>query len=215
MRELKVYLKSRLAKVYFYTQALVGLILIINSLRLLEGGGTDILSSMICIAFGLVLIAAITIPVHLRRNLRYLPGLLIAVGGILLMWNTKTNIQIAFSRVNQPVLYIAYVIIAIGVLQPLFDIKQYAYFGKNGVRYKFKAFQEHKVLWNEVANIDYHEKCFDLILKSGKVLTMTPLYAKSINLRVHVDKLWHDSKSNNLDTAVQTPPIQGQAVSRS
>lgn len=214
MRELKVYLKSRLAKVYFYIQPLVGLVLIGNSLRLFEVGGTDILSSMICLSSGLVLIAAMLIPVHMRRNLRYLPGILIAIAGCLLLWNTKINILIAFSRLNQPIMYLAYLLIVLGVLQPLFDIKQYAYFGRNGVKYKFKAFQEHKIVWAEVANIDYHEKCFDLILKSGKVLTITPLYAKSINLRVHVDKLWHDSRSR-LDQSPQSPPIQGQAVSSS
>lgn len=211
MHELKVYLKSGFAKVYFYAQALVGLVLVSNSLRLFEQGGNNVFPPMISVAVGLALIGSIAIPVHLRRNLRYLPGILIALAGLLLYWNTSMSMQLVYSKINQPLLYISYVFTIFGLVQPLIDIKRFAYFGPNGIKYKLKAFQKTKISWDEVQSIDYQEDCFDLILKSGKVLTMTPLYYNSMNLRAHVDKLWHNSKNNPKQDDVSSS-VAGQAV---
>jgi hypothetical protein len=210
MNGLKVYLKSRFSKVYFYAQSVIGLFLVANALRQFEDGGGEIFGKIAGVVLGFLMLASLATPQHLRQTYRYLPGMVIALAGIVLWWNTSANMATYYSHWHQPLIYVAYGLGILGLIQPLVDIKRYAYFGTKGVRYHMRPFQKSELSWSDVNSIDYHDEHFELSLKDGRSLKMVPQYAKSTNLRAHLDQLFYSSKSNPSKSGDPQKPISQQ-----
>lgn len=189
MNGLKVYLKSGTTIAYVWAQAVVGIFLIGNALREYEHVQGHLTQNLVTIGAGLLLMAGFTVPKRWRRNLRYLPGLLIALGGLSLLWLTNASALLSYSPYQVPIQYFCYFLIGIGILQPLIDPRHYAYFDAQGIRYRIYAFQKRFLPWESIKGIVYFDQGFDLQIKQQRYLRMRPYNGASQNLRLYIDQM--------------------------
>lgn len=210
MNGLKVYLKSGTTKAYVFAQAAVGIFLIGNALREYEHVQGHLMQNLVTITVGLLLMAGFTVPKRWRRNLRYLPGTLIAIGGCALLWQTKAVAIIAYSPLHQPIEYLCYVLIGLGILQPLIDPRHYAYFDASGIRYRVYAFQKRIIAWESIKGIVYFDQGFDLQMKNNRIVRMRPYNGESQNLRMYIDQMLQSGREQS-NKAVAGPKDKSQA----
>ena len=219
MNGLKVYLKSGTTKAYVWAQAVVGIFLIGNALREYEHVQGHLTQNLVTIGAGLLLMAGFTVPKRWRHHLRYLPGLLISLGGLALLWLTTASTMLSYSPFHTPMQYFCYGLIGIGLLQPLIDPRHYAYFDSQGIRYRVYAFQKRSISWESVRGIVYFDQGFDLQIKNGPNVRMRPHNGESQNLRLYIDQMLQsgreqteknsngEKKEKNL--AITPNPVQG------
>lgn len=196
MNGLKVYLKSGITKAYHHVQVLGGIFLVMNALQeypLVEYLKLQLLLSVIA-AVGLVL--GWVVPTHMRRKLRYLPGLLLALGGTSLVFLTMASTAVIYGRFNLWIESFGFLMAAVGVLQPLIDVKKVVYFTAEGMRYRSLRFFTKHCTWPEIKGIVFQEQSFSVELNDGKTLRMVPYDSKSQNLRVLLDKMIHQAKAD-------------------
>jgi len=195
MNGLKVYLKSGITKAYHHLQVLGGIFLVMNALReypLAEFLKLQILLSVI-VAVALVL--GWVVPTHMRRKLRLLPGLLLALGGASLVFLTVSSTAVMYGRFNTWIELLGYLMAGIGVLQPVIDVKKVVYFTAEGMRYRSLRFFSKQCAWPEIKGIVFQERAFSVELNNGKTLRMVPYDSESQNLRVLLDKMIHQAKA--------------------
>lgn len=195
MNGIKVYLKSRIAKVYLHAQSVVGIFLIFNALReyeLVEGQKLELLMSVIA---GVLLMLGWVVPRSKRRKLRLLPGLLLTLGGAALIYLTLSSMTLVYSKYNNGLLLIGSIIALVGLLQPLIDVSQVVYFTSDGMRYRPHFLYEIQKRWSEIKGVVYQDHEFLVEFNKGRSLRMVPYDSESQNLRVHIDKLMVSAKT--------------------
>lgn len=196
MNALKVYLKSGITKAYHHAQVLGGIFLVINALQeypLVEYLKIELLLSVVA---AVALVLGWVVPTHLRRKLRYLPGLLLAFGGTTLVFLTMASTAVIYGRYNLWIELLGYLMAAAGVLQPLIDVKKVVYFTTEGMRYRSLRFFTKHCTWPEIKGIVFQEKAFSVELNNGKTILMVPYDSESQNLRVLLDKMIHQAKAD-------------------
>jgi hypothetical protein len=194
MYGLKVYLKSGTTKVYVYAQAVVGILLIGNALREYEHAQDYYTRLLSTVAVGILLMLSVAIQKRWRRNLRYLPGILIALGGLTLFWLTQASMTHVYYKFSSALVYISYGLIGVGLLQPLVDPRYFAFFSRNGIRYRVNLFQTDTVEWEQVKGIVYFDQGFELTLKGGRTHKMHPYNGESQNLRLYIDQMLQNGR---------------------
>lgn len=199
MNGLKVYLRSRTTQLYIYAQPAIGFLLIVNALREYHPYADYLTEIIVNIVAGLLLMLGFTIPKRWRRHLRYVPGILIALGGLALYWITDSSGIAAYHHLNKYITFLSYGLFAFGMLQPLLDPRHFAYFQKKGVRYRFGAFSRGFANWQDVLGISYFDSGFELALKNGKTYRMLPYNAESQNLRLYIDQMLHAGKHEDAE----------------
>ena len=210
MNGLKVYLKSGTTRAYVFAQAAVGIFLIGNALREYEHVQGHLMQNLVTIGAGLLLMAGFTVPKRWRRNLRYLPGALIAIGGCTLLWQTNAAAVLGYSPFHQPIEYFCYCLIGIGLLQPLIDPRHYAYFDAEGIRYRVYAFQKRVISWESIKAIVYSDQGFELQMKNNRTIKMHPYNGDSQNLRMYIDQMLQSGRERTNNT-VTGPKEKSQA----
>jgi hypothetical protein len=218
MSVLKVYLKSGVAKIYFYAQAVVGAFLVSNTLRVFQFGENPVNEIIACGATGVLLCLGVAVPKKLQYSLRYLPGILLAFGGFMLRMATVASMSYGYQAINRPLIFLSFVLMAFGLSQFFFDGKQYASFTKHHIRYRIFPFTRGMVIaWEDVKNILYGDRSFEIVLKNGKSYKMIPRYGDSQNLRVHLDQMLMQGKNGiskpaNDAKLEETNPLNGKRV---
>jgi hypothetical protein len=215
MNGLKVYLKSGTTKVYVYAQAVVGIFLIGNALREYEHLQGQLPQVMATITAGMLLMLGVMIPKRFRRNLRYVPGILIALGGASLLWLLKSSVLVVNTQYGPTMLYLSYAMIVFGLLQPIVDPRHYAFFTSKGIRYRGYAFRTTRVAWEEVKGIVYFDLGFELALKSGATYKMLPYNGESQNLRMHIDQMMYSGRQDAAEErveGVEAPIVKRRAM---
>lgn len=195
MNGIKVYLKSRIAKVYLHAQSVVGIFLILNALReyeLVEGQKMELLLSVIA---GILLVLGWVVPRSKRRKLRLLPGLLLILGGVALIVLTLSSMKLVYWRYNNTLLLIGGLISLFGLLQPLFDVTQVVYFTTEGMRYRPHYLMQVQKRWSEIKGVVFQDHEFTVEFKRGRSIRLVPYDSESQNLRVHIDKLMVHAKT--------------------
>jgi hypothetical protein len=196
MNGLKVYLKSGTTKVYVYAQAVVGILLIGNALREYEHAQNHYGQLLATVGVGLLLMLGVVIRKRWRRQLRLVPGILIALGGLSLLWLTNVSSVHVYYAFNPLLTYISYGLIGLGLLQPLVDHRLFAYFHSQGIRYRVHAFRTDSITWDEVKGIVYFDQGFELALKNRKTYRMHPYNGESQNLRLYIDQMLQNGRQN-------------------
>jgi hypothetical protein len=211
MNGLKVYLKSGTTRVYVYAQAVVGIFLIGNALREYEHVQGHLTQNLVAIAAGLLLMLGVTIPKRWRRHLRYVPGILIALGGMAMLWLTTASAVLSYSPFHAPIQYLCYVLMGFGILQPLIDPRHYAYFDASGIKYRVYAFQKRFIAWDDIKGIVYFDQGFDLPLKNGTSVRMRPHNGESQNLRLYIDQMLQNGRQN-MGKTTTAPDVESNAM---
>lgn len=197
MNGLKVYLKSGISRIYHQAQIVSGVILIVNALREYENVEALKLPLVLSVMAGLMLVLGWVIPKSMQRKMRLLPGLLLLIGGLSLLYLTKSSLEVVYFRYHTIPEVIGYLLSGFGLLQPLLDVNQVVYFAPKGISYRTNLLWERRISWAQVKGIVFQEKGFFLELKNRKTLRMVPYDAESQNLRVHIDKMLIQAKSGS------------------
>lgn len=214
MNGLKVYLRSRTTQLYIYAQPAIGFLLIVNGLREYHPFAGYLTEIIVNIVAGMLLMLGFTIPKRWRRHLRYVPGILIGLGGLALYWMTRSSGIASYHHLNRYLTIVSYAMFGFGMLQPLFDPRHYAFFQKKGVRYRFGVFSRGFASWNEVQGISYFDSGFELALKNGRTYRMLPYNAESQNLRLYIDQMLQAGKTTEEPTEDKVgKPLNQLAIS--
>jgi hypothetical protein len=212
MNGLKVYLKSGITKAYHYAQGVLGILLIANALREYERIEGQKLQLFLTVLAGTMLVLGWLVPKSFRRKVRLLPGLMMVLGGLSLIFLTKSSAAIAYYRYNNWLEIFGYLYCIVGAIQPLIDVTHVAYFTSEGIRYKSNLFFSTDLKWADVKGIVYHESGYSVELNKGKTIRMVPFDANSQNLRVYIDKMRLQAKSNAVASngrgGTQPQPLQ-------
>ncbi len=211
MNGLKVYLKSGISRIYHHAQGCVGVVLILNALREYEHVEGLKLALLMSVVAGVLLFLGWLMPKSMQRKFRLLPGLLLLLGGLSLIYLTTASLSIGYYRYHKIPEYLGYLISAVGLLQPILNSNQVVYFGTQGIFYHPNLFWKQHMRWSQVNGIVFQEKGFFVELKTGKTLRMVPYDAESQNLRVHIDKMIHLAKS----TEEKVSTLKGDGSQRS
>lgn len=196
MNGLKVYLKSGTTRVYVYSQALLGCFLIGNAFREYEHVQGHLLQILTSVLAGLLLMAGFTVPKRWRRNLRYVPGILLALGGLSLLWLTKVSGSLAYSRFNIALIVVSYCLLGVGLMQPLIDPRHYAFFSARGIRCRLYTFRKIFIPWSDIKAIAFFDQGFEVALKNGKSFKMRPYNGESQNLRMYIDQMLQSGRQH-------------------
>jgi hypothetical protein len=207
MYGLKVYLKSGTTKVYVYAQAVVGMLLIGNALREYEHAQDYWTRLLSTVAVGVLLMLSVAIPKRWRRNVRYLPGILIALGGLTLYWLTQASMTHVYFKYSSVLVYTGYGLIGFGLLQPLVDPRYFAFFSSSGIRYRVNLFQTETVEWSRVKGIVYFDQGFELALESGRTHKMHPYNGQSQNLRLYIDQMLQSGRQKKSKNSAEETTV--------
>jgi hypothetical protein len=195
MNGLKVYLKSGITKFYFYAQGAAGALLILNALREYEHiEGQKLLLGLNVLA-GMALILGWLIPRSKRRKFRFLSSVLLVLGGIPLIYLTLSSTYFAYFRFNPLLEMLGYLMIIVGLTQPLIDINQSVYFDATGMRHRSSIFTNKSRLWSEIKGIVFDEHGITVELINKRTIRMVPYDAESQNLRAKIDKMMLQAKA--------------------
>jgi hypothetical protein len=196
MNGIKVYLKSGITKVYLHAQCVVGIFLVLNALREYEHVEGQKLALLLSVVAGLLLVLGWVVPRSQRRKLRFLPGTLLTLGGVALIYLTQSSMGLAYYKYNMALVILGGVICGLGLLQPLIDVKQIVYFTPEGMRYRAHYFYQIQKNWSEIKGIVFQDHGFLVEMIKGRNLKMVPYDAESQNLRVHIDKMMLVARAN-------------------
>lgn len=213
MNGLKVYLKSWASQAYVYAQAVFGIFLVANALREYEHVQAHLPKILLTVLAGVMLMLGMLVPKRWRRNLRYVPGILIAVGGYALLTLTHASMVLSYYFMNPFLVYLSYFMMISGILQPLIDPRHYAFFTTEGIKYRSIAFRTIFIPWTEVTGIAYSENGFEVTLKNGIAYRMRPHNGQSQNLRLHIDQMLQTGRQNASTTL--NPPRDNPPRSQS
>lgn len=194
MKGLKVYLKASVTKVYLYSQGVVGACLLANVLREYDQFDQLQVPLIANVIVGLMLILNVVMPRKFQRKLRYLPGLLLLLGGGALVYITTVSIGVRYFHLNKLFLLAGYAFAAWGLAQPLLDVNRVIYFSPEGLRLRMSIFGARQYRWTEVAAVVFQDKGFIIECSDGKTFKLHPYEGDSQNMRVRIDKLMTAAK---------------------
>lgn len=188
MSGLKVYLKSGIARTYFLLQLLAGILLMANAFHFLESEHKLVTEVLLSGSWGILCIAFFFIPPRLKRRYRNLPGILLLGAGAVLLWNALTALEVEFTQWYAIYSYIGGTLIALGIVAPLLNRRQFIFLSKNSIRIRSNPFSTYRFTWNEVSNVRMEERTLEIELENGKSFRVRPESSSSQHLRAHIDE---------------------------
>jgi asparagine N-glycosylation enzyme membrane subunit Stt3 len=189
MNGLKVYLKSGIARNLVVLLILASILLITNAFHFLESEHKLVTEVLLSGSWGILILLSLFVPRQIQRRLRYLPGLLILVSGIILFWHATTSLHKVITEWYSVYYYIGGALILLGLAAPLLNQKHYIFLSSKEIRIRNNPFSLHQISWQEVARVEMEERVLEIELRNGRIFRVTPESSSSQHLRAHIDEV--------------------------
>lgn len=188
MNGLKVYLKSGVARIFLILLILSAILLITNAFHFLESEQKLVAEVLLSGSWGAIILLSLFVPRKIKRSLRYLPGILILVAGVILFWHATTSLKVVITEWYSVFSYIGIALIIVGLSAPFLNQKHYIFLSSTGIRIRNNPFNLHRIAWKDVARVVMEERTLEIELHSGRVFRVTPESSSSQHLRAHIDE---------------------------
>lgn len=188
MNGLKVYLKSGMDRFISILLILSAILLITNAFHFLESEHKLVTEVLLSGSWGFLVFLSFLAPRQIKRRLRYLPGILILVSGIILFWHATTSLKVVITEWYSVFYYIGGALILLGLSTPLVNQKHYIFLSSSGIRIRNNPFAIHRIGWNEVSEVIMEERTLEIELHNGRIFRVTPESSSSQHLRAHIDE---------------------------
>ena len=193
MNGLKVYLKSWVSVVYDYAQLVCMLLLLINGILQMEWVQAPVEVVGVNFLGAALLLVGFFLPRRLRKRLRLLPGVLIALGGFAMYWTTRGEKAWVVGSWPETLSWTGIVAIVVGLLQVFLDTRSWVKLSPRSLRIKRGPLPMQRIGWERVKDIYVENGSLHVQLKSGSKLSLRLVQGDSQTVRSRIDQIFREA----------------------
>ena len=187
MNGLKIYLRSKVTMAYNWAQLLVIFCLLLDGILQLQYIHAPLGKTLTCFAVALGLLASFSFWKYLRKRMRYLPGMLIAFAGAVIIWSTWDEVEISDLPWPLMLYCTGWAFVVAGFTQLFVDGERWMSLSSRSVRLKKNLFAETRHSWDKVSDILVEDTEIQLHYKNGVVVKVQPERCDMQHLRSRVN----------------------------
>jgi uncharacterized membrane protein (UPF0136 family) len=204
MNGLKVYLKSWVSLVYYYAQLACMILLLINGILQMEWlqAPVEVVGANF---FGAaVLLVGFFLPRRLRKRLRLLPGVLIALGGLAMYWTTRGEKAWEVGNWPETLSWAGIVAMVGGLGQAFLDVRGWVKLSPRSLRIKRSFFPTRRIEWGRVKDVYVEEGALQVQLRDGGKLSLRLSQGDSQTIRSRIDQIFREALAYQTETQEKT-----------
>lgn len=199
MSGLKIYLRSKVTQNYRWGQALAVSLLMIDGIIQLQMVNAPIYKPVVSFLMVALLVLSMTLGNRCRRRFRYLPGLMISLGGAVLMMNAWSDFMTT-DWIWPVLLYGAGMsCIIAGLSQFLIDGPRWMTLSSRSVKLKHTMFPLRRHPWEQIKDLSVDERDVVIELRDGHTVRVQPERCDMQHLRSRVDGIYRSAHKDEVE----------------